>query len=167
MKIPIVDENDVQIGVKEREELLPEDIYRVSALWLTDTNGRHLMAQRALSKKKNPGKWGPAVAGTVEDGESYESNILKEISEEIGITLSIRELRIGPKIFSQKPTHRYFTQWYFASVDKDLADFTYPEEEVMDIRWVTTEEIHTALKEHYEDFIPSTLHWIELVLDGA
>ena len=42
--------------------------YRVSALWVTDSKGRILLAQRVLTKRHNPGKWGRAVAGTVEEG---------------------------------------------------------------------------------------------------
>jgi len=41
------------------------------------------LAQRSFNKTHNPGQWGPAVAGTNDEGETYESNIIKEAEEEI------------------------------------------------------------------------------------
>jgi len=153
MLLPIVDENDNEIGLKERDDLLRADIYRVSCVWITDSNGRHLLAQRALTKKHSPGKWGPAAAGTVEAGETYESNIIKEIEEELGISLSVEELRMGPKIKCERETSTYFSQWYFALVDKDVSEFVFPEREVMALRWFTEEEFREALVERPEDFL--------------
>lgn len=47
----IVDENDQIIGHKFREEIVQTDIYRVAALWITNSKGDILLARRALSKK--------------------------------------------------------------------------------------------------------------------
>ncbi len=157
MLLPIVDENDVQIGIKERDDLLKEDIYRVSCVWITDSAGRYLLAQRALTKKKSPGKWGPAAAGTVEEGETYETNIVKEIQEELGIELTFPYLRKGPKVKRVSPIDTYFSQWYFAVVDKELSEFVFPENEVMDLQWFTQEELRIALKEQPDDFL-ATIH---------
>ena len=84
-KIIIVDEDDNIIGSKERNSIVSGDIYRVSALLIENSKGEILLAQRALTKKHDPGKWGPPVAGTVEEGETYESNIVKEAEEELGL----------------------------------------------------------------------------------
>lgn len=79
MKIQIVDENDKFVSNKERSEVdYKSDIYRVSALWLTNSKGQTLLAKRAMVKDKDPGKWGPAVAGTIDEGETYDENIYKE-----------------------------------------------------------------------------------------
>lgn len=76
MKIQIVDDQDQFIGLKERNEVdYKSDIYRVSALWLTNSKGQTLLAKRAAVKDKDPGKWGPAVAGTIDEGETYDENI--------------------------------------------------------------------------------------------
>ncbi len=83
----IVDSNDNPIGAKHRQDKQYDDIYRVAALWLTDSiTGDVLLAQRKWTKKNNPGKWAAAVSGTVEPNETYEINIVKEIEEEIGLT---------------------------------------------------------------------------------
>src|SRR3989338_4963070 len=96
MKIPIVDENDEIIEYKDEKDRKPEDICRVAGLWVTAPNGDILLAQRAFVKKRSPGVWGPAVAGTVEEGETYEQNIIKEAEEEIGLK-NLKPI-FGPKI---------------------------------------------------------------------
>ena len=48
------------------------------------------MARSVFMIDKLPGKWGPAVAGTVEEGESYEENIIKE-AEARDIEADLRE----------------------------------------------------------------------------
>ena len=71
MKIPIVNEQDEIIGHKEKKDRNPKDIMRITALWLTDLEGNMLLAQRSFNKKHDPGLWASAVAGTVEEGETY------------------------------------------------------------------------------------------------
>src|SRR5579883_3197132 len=84
-ELAIVDEHDKLISTKAREAIQPSDIYRVAALWLTNPAGDVLLAQRKWTKKHDPGKWGPAVAGTVNSSETYGTNIYKEAQEEIGL----------------------------------------------------------------------------------
>lgn len=151
MKIPIVDENDNQIGIKERSELHPTDRYRVSALWLVNQNGETLIAQRALTKKHHPGCWGCSVAGTVEEGETYEDNILKEAEEEIGLALSSQDLQLGPKILIEDE-HKHFCQFYFSSSTKHTEEFVVQEDEVMEVKWVNTEELISEVREHPEKY---------------
>jgi isopentenyl-diphosphate delta-isomerase len=70
-KIIIVDDEDNIIGIKEREEVDKKNLrYRCSALWVKNSKGEILLAKRALTKKHSPGKWGPAVAGTLAENET-------------------------------------------------------------------------------------------------
>jgi len=58
----IVNEQDEIIGYKPRREITPEDIYRVSALWIENSKWEILLAQRGFMKTNGPGKWWAAVA---------------------------------------------------------------------------------------------------------
>lgn len=151
-KIIIVNNQDEIIGCKDRDALNPQDIYRVSALWITNSKGEILLAQRHHTKKHNPLKWGPAVAGTVEEGETYEKNIIKETKEELGLK------NIKPIFFRKTKTDRdypHFTQSYALSLDQDINEFKIQEDEVEAIRWFTPEELKHELKEHPEKFLSS------------
>src|SRR3989338_1951374 len=115
MKIIIVNDEDEGVGVKDRETLdYSKDIYRVSALCIANSHGQSLLAKRAYTKKHNPGKWGPAAAGTVEEGESYESNITKEAREELGIE---QASLLKKKKLKRDGKHHYLTQWFTCILD--------------------------------------------------
>jgi isopentenyl-diphosphate Delta-isomerase len=150
--ISIVDEDDTIIEYVEISERKPEQIYRVSALWVTNSHGDILIAQRHRSKKHYPLRWWPAVAGTVEKGETYLSNIIKETEEEIWV--SITDPTLGPKI-QTKTWYLHFTQWFTATLDKTIDEFTLQKDEVEQVRWVSPEKLVSELEENPEIFTPS------------
>jgi isopentenyldiphosphate isomerase len=150
MIIPIVDKNDRIICYKDRNDKLPEDMYRVTALWITNSKGEILLAKRALNVRRDPGRWGPSVAGTVEKGETYNSNIIKEAYEEIGLK------DIKPKKgIKRLPTkeHNHFAQWYFLTIDKDVKDFKLDPIEVAEVKWSTKEYIIKDVKQNPSKYV--------------
>ncbi len=148
-RITIVNEQDEVIGSKERDEIASEDIYRVSALYVEDKDGNILMAKRATTKKHNPGAWQNAVAGTVEEGESYGRNIIKEAAEEIGIEFD--HLLVAHKEF-RDGEHKFFCQWYFAIIDQTGDALKRQESEVEELKWFTPEEFKAEFKRARENF---------------
>lgn len=151
--VVIADEQDIPIGLKSYGQITYDDIYRVSALWVTDpASDDCLLTQRKETKRNNPGKWMSAVAGTIEEGESYDENIIHETEEEIGVT--DLEFNKGSKEFVDDGQHRYFVQWYTASLNRDTP-ITLQEEEVEDYAWVSREQLLKELKETPEKFVPS------------
>lgn len=153
VKIILVDENDKVIGSKERGSLdYSKDIYRVSALWIMNSKGEILLAKRALNKAHNPGCWGPAVAGTNEMGESYESNIVKEAEEELGIKNS--KPKLGPKK-RVALRYNYFCQWFLLKVDKSADEFIIQKEEVDHVKWISKKELIKEITDNPEQFVPS------------
>lgn len=152
MLIPIVDSNDKIIRYKDRKKITVNDIYRVSALWLTNERGEFLLAKRASTKKHDPGKWGPAVAGTVEKGETYNINIRKETFEELGIKITPKKTL---KIERVSKWH-YFVQWYAAKIDsktKLKPNIT----EVAEIKWFSKKEFYLWYKKNPEIFLSNVI----------
>ena len=153
MKIQVVDDKDNLIGVKERTEVdYKTDIYRVSALWLTNSKGQTLLAKRAAVKDKDPNKWGPAVAGTIDEGETYDDNIYKEAIEEIG--LEGAKFTKGLKIRITHPRN-YFCQWYFVTIDREADTFVMQEDEVDELEWVDVEQMKQELKTNPNKYVPA------------
>lgn len=157
-RIIIVNDQDEIIGYKERGTVQLEDIYRVSALWVTNSHGDILLAQRSFSKKHHPGGWGPAVAGTVDEGESYEENIVKEAAEEIGLKDIKPQKSKKVRVTLETGDHNHFTQWYTLVVDKPAEAFTIQREEVEQVKWFKRDELQQELREHPERYLKS-LGW--------
>lgn len=156
----VVDEADKIIGHKLRDEIdFKKDIYRISALWLTNSKGEVLIAQRLLTKDKDPGKWGPAAAGTLEEGETYESNMYKEAEEEIGL--------FGTK-FIKGPKQRFhareaYCQWYIGECDWGTDQFVRQPEEVEKVSWINRTELALDVRNNPDKYVPSMASILDLL----
>jgi isopentenyl-diphosphate delta-isomerase len=153
MKLIIVNANDEIIGAKERNDRDVSDIIRVAGAWVLNEKNEALVAQRALNKFHDPGKWAVSAAGTVEDGETYAQNICKEIEEELGISVTEDQLIKGPYRFVQTQ-HRYFVQMYFAKFET-TPKVTLQREEVESMWWVPVPDLSEWFAQKPTDFIES------------
>ncbi|MDO8428147.1 MAG: NUDIX domain-containing protein [Candidatus Diapherotrites archaeon] len=160
-KIVIVDETDKIIGSKYNADLKSNDIYRVSALWVTNSKGEILLAKRHHTKAHDPNKWGPAVAGTVEENETYEENIVKEAEEELGIKNCVFSL--GPKLKRDNQYH-YFVQWYFLKIDQPVSYFKPQETEVEEVKWFSPDDLQKQMEKNPENFLLSLRNYAQLFL---
>lgn len=151
MKIPIVDATDTIIGSKDRTHInYSHDIFRTASLWITNSNGDVLLAQRKFDKKVDPGKWAEAVGGTVEGDDTYEETVIREAEEELG--LANIQITKGSKQFITTPC-KYFVQWYVAVIDKDISEFAPQAEEVEQIAWIPRAQLEKELAEQPEKYI--------------
>ena len=155
----VVDKDDNLVGLKPRDEIdFQNDYYRISGIWLTNSRGQILIAQRKLTKDKDPGKWGPAAAGTLEEGETYESNAYKEAEEEIALTGV--KLELGPKMTFEQPRHSHL-QWFLARVDKLESEFIPQPTEVERVMWVDEAELVRDVEENPDKYVPSMRQIVE------
>lgn len=162
----VVDENDVIVGYKERKsDIDPQkEYYRVSALRVTNSRWEILIAQRSFNKSHSPGKRWPAVAGTVEKGESYKDNILKETAEELG--LYNIEIKQGPK-HKIEDKYKYFTQRFTAIQDTAIEEFKIRKEELETVKWIDAETLKEDVSKHPETYVESMSNCIrEFILEN-
>jgi len=160
--IVIVDGTDNIIGSKPRDIVDKEKLkYRVSGLWIKNSNGESLLARRAYTKTHYPGRWGPAVAGTIDEGESYRGNIIKEAKEELG--LQDIEIEEASKI-QTSGEYNHFTQWFISIIDKPSKDFKIQEEEVVEVKWFSKEELLEQLKNNPKEFVPKMKEYFDMFI---
>ena len=160
-KIIIVNKKDKVIGYRNSDKITSNNIYRISALWVTNNKGEILLTQRSLDKKIYPGKWQCAVAGTVEEGETYQSNIYKEAYEELGI--KNKEFIKGPKLF-REGKYTYFCQWYLAVMNWDLSKFKANEKEIINIKWINKNELKKRIKSNKSEFTDAMSMWVRILM---
>ena len=157
----IVDEQDNVIGTKQRGAITYSDIYRVTGLWVTNGQSQVLLAQRKWDKAHDPGKWGPAVSGTVNEGETYEASIYKEAAEEIGLTGV--HFDTSDRYFVDDGQHRFFNQRFTVQIDWPIEAFTIQEEEVEQIVWVDKATLLHEINTTPEKFVPGAARWKKLL----
>lgn len=73
-------------------------------VWLYTADGRVLIQQRAKKKETHPLLWDVSVAGHIGAGEEIKRSAIREVEEEIGLTVSPEDLqKIG--IFKSVQKH--------------------------------------------------------------
>lgn len=70
---------------------------------IRDKEGRCLLLKRSMNSKGNPGKW-DLPGGKVDIGENLEQGLSREVKEETGVTISLKNV-IGAAE-SETPTKR-------------------------------------------------------------
>ena len=153
MRIPIVNEQDEIISYKERDETTREDIRRISSIWVFNNNKDFLIAKRQKNKTIDPDKWGPSVAGTLEEGETYLSNAIKELEEELGIKNV--ELKPIGKIFYETSNSRRFSFRYSVTIDLPIESFIIQKSEVSEIKWINIDDLSKWYEKTPDEFVPS------------
>ena len=148
----VYDGNHEKTGqIIARGEPLADGLYHLaSQAWIQNSRGEWLITRRAATIGRAL-LW-EAPGGAVAAGESSYDGMLRELREEISITLS------GGQLFTwvnlDRPRWKFsgiLDIWYFRA-DFPLERAVLQPEEVCDIRWMTEDEIMSLIAE--EKFIP-------------
>lgn len=151
MRVPVVDEEDNIIEYKEKHDLLPTDRNRDTGLFIFNEKGEILLGKRSSNKKLFPNRWAIAVAGTVEEGESYEENMTKEAKEEVGL-VDIKPIFLF-KCMKDNVVKR-MSAIFKVTVPNDY-NFKIEPNEISEIKWVSTQELEHLLKTQEQAFTPN------------
>ncbi|NHF59343.1 NUDIX domain-containing protein [Flavobacteriaceae bacterium TP-CH-4] len=90
-------------SVAHREGLYHPTVH----VWFYTKNGKVLLQQRGKNKETHPLLWDVSVAGHVGAGEEIEESAIREVAEEIGLSIHRNDLE---KIGVFKSVHRHSEQ---------------------------------------------------------
>jgi isopentenyldiphosphate isomerase len=162
-KVILVDKEDNIIGYKSRNELRDTDLHRIAALWVENEEDEVLIAKRSEKKKIHPNLWGPAAAGTIEEDETYESNIIKEAEEEIGLK-NIRPIPIKKMLLHND---QRMCQWFKIVIPTTpISAFVLKEDEVAEVHWVKKDVLAKCIRENPEAYGPSMQEALTIFLEN-
>ncbi len=148
--VTLVNNRDEVIGSKDRALLMDDDRWRIVTIWLENTSGDILLAQRSLDKKNNPGKWGPAAAGTVEYGDSYDETARREVLEELGVEVPLQTKGL---FMHRSMIGARADMGYVGQIDIPAEEFQIQKEEVEQVKWIGKAALLANYKRHQEDYI--------------
>lgn len=110
--LPVVDENDREIGTAPRWQVHAEGLrHRAVHILVFDGRGRLYLQRRSTAKDTHPLKWTTSASGHVDPGETYQQAATRELKEELGLELKLRP--VG-RIAAGPVTENEFTEVYWA-----------------------------------------------------
>jgi isopentenyl-diphosphate delta-isomerase type 1 len=97
----VVNERDEPIGRALRQDVHARALWhRAVHILVFDSAGRIFLQKRSMKKDMSPGLWDSSCAGHVDAGEDYDSAAVRELGEELGISVASvpeRWLKLSPR----------------------------------------------------------------------
>lgn len=126
---------------KERSEKLEDgEYYLATEVWIINSCSKILIQQRSSNKDVLPNMWG-LTTGCMVSGEGTAEGALREVKEEIGLSIEKDELNFIRRIFRENSI------WdiYFVYKDVELSKLILQKEEVSNVKFVSIEEFNNML----------------------
>jgi isopentenyl-diphosphate delta-isomerase type 1 len=159
----VVDASDTVIDYRPRSEVHRLGLrHRSVHVWVYNRMGELLLQKRSRRKECFPGMWDSAAAGHVDRGEAYDECAVRELQEELGVTLDAPLERLFKLEASAA------TGWEFCWVYRCTSDgpFELNPEEVDAVAWFAPAELGQRLHATPLEFA-STVPLIYSRLHGA
>ncbi len=118
------------------------DWHRAAHVWIVSPRKHVLLQRRSLRKENNPGLWDVSAAGHLSAGESAIEAAVREVREELGLSIAPDELRflatMRESCVLNQSTYfdMEFHEIFVVEREVELASLTLDPEEVAEVKWV-------------------------------
>ena len=138
----IYDENRILQNrtIRRGEPFQAGEYYVCCEVWILNSNGEMLVTQRHPNKKA--GDLWEFVGGGVLAGETTQEAAVREVQEEIGISISSNEL----SLLHVYKNRNYFMDIYLVKKNVDLHSLVLAPDETVDAKWVNKEEFRRMIE---------------------
>jgi len=84
----VVNENDEVVGRETRSRVHQQGLrHRAVHILVFNSAGQLFLQKRSMTKDTFPGVWDSSASGHLASGEDYDSGAIRELKEEIGVSL--------------------------------------------------------------------------------
>jgi isopentenyldiphosphate isomerase len=134
--------------------------HRAAHIWIINSKGELLLQKRSLKKESSPGMWDISAAGHLSAGETRIQGAIKEIGEELGLTVNPEELIFlgETKQSSVQNNGTYFNNQfsdvYLLKKDLDVKTLKLQESEVDEIKYIAWKELKTLADQKDSTIVP-------------
>lgn len=147
--VDVVNERNEVIGRRLRSEIHRLRLmHRAVHVLVFNDAGLLFLQKRSLRKDCFPGKWDSSASGHLDAGESYDACAVREVREEIGLTLSAVPERLF-EIAACPQTGQEFVRVYRC---RSNGPFQLREEEVSEGRWLSPAKVDQWTARSPNDF---------------
>lgn len=134
---------------------------KVVHVFLMDDQGNVLIQQRSFEKFIWPGEWA-LLGGYVRAGETSRQTVVREVAEELGVDVSAAPIE---KVFEiLRPEYGTIMEYWLVRANIETASCVLQEEEVVAIKYVTTQELY-AIYAHSKRWNDKDTPHIQPMLD--
>lgn len=148
----VVNERDEVIDRKPRSVVHAQGLlHRAIHVLVFNSKGEIFLQKRSMKKDKHPGVWDSSASGHVDSGEHYDTTAVRELREEIGLTVT-NPLEKLFKIDACPETDGEFV-WIYRCHGE--GPFTLHPDEIERGDWFQPEFLNQSLKEKPEEFAPA------------
>ena len=145
----VVNERDEVIGRQPRREVHRLGLmHRAVHVLVFNSRGETFLQKRSMTKDREPGKWDSSTSGHVDSGEDYDACAVRELREEIGLTIEKAPERQF-KIAACPETDAEFVWVYRCQAE---GPFQLHPEEIETGGWFAPEKVSHWIAEKPEDF---------------
>jgi 16S rRNA (adenine1518-N6/adenine1519-N6)-dimethyltransferase len=145
--VDVIDQDDEVIGQATKDECHERGLlHRSVFVFLFDGQDRMILQKRSSKKKIRPNKITAAASGHVEAGEDTETAALRELHEELGISVPLQSsiITMGP--------YDYDKELIFLFVGKSDSHLTPNPAEIDEVLYLTIDEIRTGIESETINF---------------
>ena len=116
------------------------EYYVCCEVWFQNSKGEMLITQRHPDKKAG-GLW-EFLGGGVLAGETTAQAAVREVKEEIGISIAISDL----SLLHEFTRRNYFMDIYLVKKDLSIDSIVLDKNETVDAKWVSKEELQVMIE---------------------
>lgn len=158
--LDVLDANGKPTGQKKSRADVHRDgdWHRSVHVWVMNAKQELLMQKRSATTDTSPNLWDISSAGHISSGGDPLSSAMKEMQEELGLTLVAENFENIGEVTQQKRESTYwnreFNNVYLVRRDVDLAKLRLQKEEVTEVRWVHFKELEKLIDARDPQFVP-------------
>jgi len=166
----VLNKNGNKTGLKKsRVEVHKDgDWHRAVHVWIVTSKGKLLIQKRSPIKDSHPNMWDISSAGHVLAGSNDITTAIKEIKEEIGLSLTKDDFEYLFTCKNQKVLNNgafinnEIDDVYLVHLDLDLSKLKLQEDEVSEVKLIHYKDLESEINEKDKKFVPHEKEYAEL-----